>query len=161
MAYSIWGDFPQLSVYSYYEGAPFLFKKITTRINEIKCQGDSLLADFTFSGENRPFIVYLRLSFSLQENFDLGSAEAIKNIEVWDLEYNYQSYYNNVSEGLPFASGETVYCKGAIYSDNLGGIDVLNLYSVTGIDTYYDSETHTTVYPNLSNETYEFSFTMP
>ncbi len=154
------GGFPTIVGYSYYEGAPFLYKNITTRINEIKCQGDSLLADFTFSGENRPFIVYLRLSFSLQENFDFRSAEAIKNIEVWDLEYNYQSYYNNVSEGLPFASGETVYCKGAIYS-YLGGINVLNLYYVTGIDTYYDSETHTTVYPNLSNETYEFSFTMP
>jgi hypothetical protein len=150
-----------IGYYSYYEGAPFIFKNITTRINEIKCQGDSLLADFTFSGEYRPFIVYLRLSFSLQENFDLSSVEATKNIEVWDLEYNYQSYYNNVSEGLPFTPGETVYGKAAIYSDNLGAVGVLNLYSIRGIDTYFDSETHTTVYPNLSNETYEFSFTMP
>jgi hypothetical protein len=147
--------------YSYYDAAPFLYKKITTRINEIKCQGDSLLADFTFSGEYKPFIMYLRVAFSLQENFDLQSAEATKNIEVWDLEYHYQSYYNNVSEGLPFAPGETVYCKAAIYSDNTRALSVLNLYYITGTDTYYDFETHSTVYPNLSNETYEFSFTMP
>ena len=146
---------------SYYESAPFIYKNITSHIAGIEYQNDTLMADLTFPGEYRPDEIYMRLFFSSEENFDLTSAEAIKNIELWYNGLNYQSYYGNVSTGLPFAPGETVYCKAAMYSDNFGGARVLNLFSVAGLDTYYDFETGTTVYPNLSNETYEFYFTMP
>jgi hypothetical protein len=150
-----------IGYYSYYDAAPFIFENITTQITEIEYQNDTLIADLTFSGSYRPDEIYMRLFFSSSENFDRTSAEAIKNYELWFRGLNYQSYYSDVSKGLPFAPGETVYCKAAIYSDNLGGVGVLNLFSVTGIDTYYDFETGTTVYPNLSNESYEFHFTMP
>lgn len=156
------GGEPTVVDYYYsYSKAPFLFQNITTQIADMKYQNDSILADFTFSGEYRPWIVYLRLFFSSVNHFDLLSAEALKNIELHDGVPYYQTFSDYVSTGLPFEAGETVYCKAALYSNNGGAIGVYQLYSVNGISTYYDTKTGTTIYPNLSDETFEFSFTMP
>lgn len=149
------GGKPTIISYHYSNDYVIIFKNITTHITAIHYQNDSLIADLALSGVNRTGTVYMRLLFSTKENFDLQSAEASKSIELWDRGINYQSRYGNVSVGLPFAHGEKVYCEAAIYSD-------LYFYSdLLGISRYYDFETHTIVYPNLSNETFEFYFTMP
>jgi len=149
------GGQPTIISYHYNDDYVVIFKSITTQITAIHYQNDSLIANLAFSGEYKPVTVYMRLLFSTIENFDLQSAEASKSTELWNRGINYQSYYSDVSKGLPFSPGETVYCKAAIYSDIYYYSDVL------GISRYYDFETRTIVYPNISNENYEFSFAMP
>ena len=149
------GGKPTIISYYYSDDYVVIYKNITTHITAIHYQNDSLVAGLAFSGEYVPGTVYMRLLFSSEENFDLQSAEASKSIELWNRGANYQSRYGNVSVGLPFAHGEKVYCKAAIYSDNYYYSDL------PGISKYYDFETKTIVYPNLSNETFEFFFTMP
>jgi hypothetical protein len=149
------GGKPTIISYHYSDDYVIIYENITSHITAIYYQNDSLLADLAFSGEYRPGSVYIRLLFSTQENFVLQSAEASKSIELWESLIKYKSRYGNVSVGLPFAHGEKVYCKAAIYSDHYF------YYDFIGINKYYDFETGTTIYPNLSNENYEFSFTMP
>lgn len=144
------GGTPTIIGYHYNNDYVIIYKNITTQITSMSCVNDTIIAELTFSGEYRPWIVYTRLFFSSDDQFDLSSAEAIKNFQLIGSRI-YTSYADNVSSGLPFAPGETVFCKAAIYSNNGG----------TGISTYYDFETKTIVYPNISHETFEFYFTMP
>jgi hypothetical protein len=149
------GGGPTIISYHYSNDYVVIFQNITTEITAMHYQNDSLIADLAFSGEYKEGIVYVRLLFSTTENFDLQSAEASKSTELWYRGINYKSYYGDVSKGLPFSPGETVYCKAAIYSDIYYYSDLL------WISKYYDFETGTIVYPNISNENYEFSFVMP
>ncbi len=149
------GGAPTIISYYYNNGFVIIYKNITTQITAIHCQNDSLFADLAFSGIYRPGSVYMRLFFSSEENFDLQSAEASKSIELWGGYNKYESRYGNVSAGLPFAQGVKVSCKAAIFSDTY------DYFDSPGINKYYDFETKTIVYPNLSDETFEFYFTMP
>jgi hypothetical protein len=144
----------------YYEYVPFLFKNITTQITAIEYRNDTIISDLAFSGAYRPDRIDMRLFFSSDENVEILSPEATKNFELWAIGSKYLTFFGEVSKDLPFAPGETVYCKAAIYTE-LGGIGVYNLYSIWGMNSYYDFETNTTVFPNLSDESDEFSFTMP
>jgi len=137
--------------------APFLYKNITTQFTHIEFKNDSIIAGFKFSGEYIPERMDIRLFFSAYENFNLLSA-LILNAVLWAKGLNYVSDYSEVLQGLPYARGETVYCKAVIYSF-CGQVQVNNFLTITGITTYDLGST--IIYPSQSNELYEFSFTMP
>jgi hypothetical protein len=155
------GGSPTVVSYYYDEEVPFLFGNITTEITQITYRNDSITAALSFSGDYRPANVFMMLMFSKQENFDQYSADTITNIMVYNADnMNFKSYYV-ISKDLPFTAGETVYCKATIYSSRINAYMLFYGHYINGMMTYYDAETKTTVYPNLSNESYAFSFNMP
>jgi hypothetical protein len=154
------GGKPTVLHYLYRDEAPFLYENITTQITNLEYSNDSIKAGVAFSGQYKPDRLNLRLFFSTEENFDIGSAMAVKNIPIFEFYDMYWRSIFSVTSDLPFGPGETVYYKACIYTTT-SAIMLYNYYYISGIDTYYDSETNTTIYPNLSDKSDEFSFTMP
>jgi hypothetical protein len=138
--------------------APFLYKPISTQITHTEFRNDSVIAGFKFSGDYIPERMDMSLFISSYENFNLLSAELMLNAVLWAEGPNYVCVFDGIMQSLPYTSGETVYCKAAIYSFCYA-VQVTDFLTITGISTYFQGST--TVYPNLSNEPYEFSFTMP
>lgn len=141
------------------EQAIYLFEHITTNITRIECIADTLLiADMEFSGDYKPWVMYLLLFYSTDEDFELRDAHSIKNYGLYN--FSNMSYRrDNISKFLPFTTGQRVYCKAAIFSGNYASEHFR--YYADEFCSYYDYESALRVYPNLSNDIHEFFFTMP
>ena len=149
------------TIVTYYDNddvAPFLYKNTTTQITHIEFQKDSIVAGLKFSGEYIPERIDLVMFFSYYENFTLFAPDVILNFVLSAKGINYASDYGEGWQGLLFAHGYTLYCKAAVYSYR-GEIQVNNFLTITGISSYMLG--NTIVFPNLGNELYEFSFTIP
>ncbi len=149
------------TIVTYYDNddvAPFLYKNITTQITHIEFQDDSIIAGLKFSGEYIPERIDMVMYFSYYENFTLFAPDVILNFVLSAKGINYASDYGEGWQGLLFAHGETMYCKAAVYSFR-GEIQVNNFLTIAGISSYMLG--NTIVFPNLSSELYEFSFTIP
>ncbi len=146
--------------YYYKDQAPFIYQNITAQINNIYLVNDTIQASVSHPGQNNPANLYMRFFFSSEENFEIGSAPVIKNIVLYNFDGAYRSSVLSEIEDLPFEPGQTVYYKASIYTTT-NAIMLFNYYYISGIDTYYDYNTNTIIYPNLSNESEEFTFSMP
>jgi hypothetical protein len=149
------------TVIDYYYGGhtPFIYQKSTGLINYMKLENDTLNIKVTYPGQVYPANLYTRILFSTSQNFDIGSS-VVKNVVLFNYGDVYRKSVSSEIENLPFEPGETVYYKAGIYTSRYA-IMLFNYYYISGIDTYYDFNTNTTIYPNLSDESEEFSFSMP
>ena len=141
--------------------APFVYQFISSEITGLEISNDTLRANFNTSDPYKPYFFFLRLFFSREENFSIESVEAIRNIRADELFDSYKKSVSSEINSLPFESGETVYFKACIFTEKLNALFIYNNKYVSGIETYYDFDTNTTIYPNLSHESDEFSFIMP
>ena len=154
------GGYPTVMNYYYSDEAPFIYQSITTQITNIEFVNDSIGVSVSLSGQYKPRLLQLRLFFSSEENFDIESAQATKNLTT----YEYNNIYNSrklVTEGLSFEHGNTVYYKACIYTRRTSALMIDDHNFISGTDTYFDYDNNRTIYPNLSNESAEFSFIMP
>lgn len=155
------GGTPTVMGYYYGNKAPYLYQNISTRITHLEIDSDTVIASVSLSGAYQPFLLRFRFFFSTQENFDTGSAQAIKNITVFDVAPFYKSSpLESIYSDLPFESGDKVYYRAGIFSYAYT-VTFYDEYHFEGIDTYFDYEKNKTIYPNLSDESEEFSFIMP
>lgn len=131
----------------------FLYELPTTLIIELSVENDTLYGEFNFS-DGHPEYVPLRIYLSDRPNFT--SSDAVKVIER-TLNYSNSKFWCPIwSEDFPFQSGETVYFRGAVFfRTNL----VIFNRIIVGIDSYFDADNNQTVYPNLGNESEQFSYT--
>jgi hypothetical protein len=144
-----------------YYNAPFICQFISTQITNLEFFNDSIRVSVSFSGQYKPYLLHLRLFFSTEENFAIESVQASKNMILIEY-YDYAIYrtHTSVTEGLPFDHGNTVYYKACIYTVPSAQM-VYNNYYINGTYTYFDYDNNRNIYPNLSNESGEFSFIMP
>lgn len=142
------------------EGAPYIFEMSTTKITSLEVINDSLQAVVSLSGQYKPNLLYMNLYFSTQQNFAIENSETSKDEVVHEYYTMYRSTLS-FSNHLPFESGTTVFFKGFIYTDKNAAVMLYTPYYMSGISTYYDYETNKTIYPNIGDESAEFSFIMP
>lgn len=154
------GGKPTVMEYYYGNKAPFVFHNITTGITHLEYNNDTIRAEVTFSGQYRPDNLYIRVFFSDEADFNVNTAVATRNIVIFKQDNTYWRDISSDIESLPFEPGETIYSKACLYSAT-DAIMLYNYYYISGLSTYYDLDTNNTIYPNLSNESNEFSFTMP
>ena len=152
------GGKPTIMKYFYGDELPFIYQNITSEITNIDFVKDTIVASVSLLGQYKPYLFHIRFFFSKEENFDIASAQAVKNLVLIDFYGDYKSH-TSIIEGLPFDSGDKIYYKASIYT-TINSVLVYDYY-ITGLDTYYDYDQNTTIYPNLSDVSEEFTFIMP
>jgi hypothetical protein len=134
-----------------------LYQLPTTQITKLSVGNDSLSGEFVFTGD-QPYDLTVMLFLSDESDFATGEAKKIAT--------RYLSLINGAYQGrmyagdLPFHPGETVYYRAAVVVGN----DIL--YSSNNIafiapDTYINYNTGRIIYPNLGNESEQYSYVSP
>ncbi len=154
------GGYPTVMDYYYGNKAPFIYQNITTQITNFEFVNDSINASVSISSLYKPSLLQMRLFFSTEKNFAIESAQASKNLTLYEY-YNVYVSYESVTEGLSFEPGNIVYYRACLFTKRVFALLLFDNVYITGTDTYFDFEKNQTIYPNLSNESEEFSFIMP
>ena len=135
-------------------GAFEIYRQPTTQIVNLNIENDTLTGEFSFTGE-RPYSLTLMLYLSAERNF-------ISTEATW-IVIRYLSRNNDVfncpvyATEFPFQPGAAVYYRGAV----VNGKEILYNSNTIGIidpDIYVNYYTGRIIYPNLGNESGEFSF---
>jgi hypothetical protein len=134
----------------------FIYKLPTTQIVNLSVVNDTLSGEFIFTGEPREYIS-LRIYFSDEPDFIASEAVKVINRTLFNNSGNFSCRIWSIYE-LPFEAGETVHFKASIYTE--AWLYMMNR-SINGIDTYVDLESNQIIYPNLGDESDQFSFVFP
>jgi len=143
-----------------YEYAYFLYGMPTTTLTSLSIVNDSIsvTCSFTTPGprDRLPIIIF----FSTSDNFSRQDAEYIETKSLW----NAGGYYTETLYlfRATFNPGETVFYK-ACYYKHVGAFQpaMQNYRSIHGINTYFDYDSNETIYPNLGDESAQYSFIFP
>lgn len=142
------------------EQAYFLYEMPASVINHLNIVNDSITCEFTFAIIPNPSNSFpLRVYFSSVSNFTRQNAEFVEDVRIWRTDGKYWSrfhFYNT-----PFNPGETVYYKACRYTTPVDAQPPYQYWYVHGVDTYFDYELNETIYPNLGDESEQYSFTFP
>ncbi len=134
----------------------FIYRMPTTEIVNLSVEKDTITAILNFPGEE-PGYAYLQVYFSTVTGFEMSDAGYVIPV--------YLAPQNDVYKGRiydirsHFQKGEEVYfiaCE--LYRRS--AITLFLTRVVGGIDSYFDFSTNTTIYPNLGNESAQYSFVL-
>ncbi|MCK5135350.1 MAG: carboxypeptidase regulatory-like domain-containing protein [Bacteroidales bacterium] len=141
------------------EQAYILYEMPATIIDHLNIVNDSISCEFTFAIANPPSSFLLKAYFSSSDNFTRQNAAYIENVRIWQTDGKYwgKFYFNET----PFSPGETVYYKACRFTANSVFRPPMQNWNVVGVDTYFDYELNETIYPNLGDESDEYSFIFP
>ena len=114
-------------------------------------------AEFDFSGPESGEIG-LHMYYSTEPGFTLEDASYTGNLSMSNSNGEYQCKAN--TGRLPFNPGETVFYRASVLS-TAHSIKARGYSHIYGTDSYIDHETNTTIYPNLGDDSPEFSFILP
>jgi hypothetical protein len=145
---------------SSYDRAYFLYEMPSSTITSMTLVDDSLSVDFSFSVPDPPSTVSIRIYFSASEDFTLATADYVEGATLWNAggHYTHQLYFQQA----PFEPGERVYFKACRYTEVGAFQPPMQYYrTVYGTGTYYDFERNETIYPNLGDESAQYSFIFP
>lgn len=136
----------------------FIYELPTTEINYLKIEYKGTYCECSFT-KPEPAAIGIQLYFSLQDNFDLLSAQFMVSSQRLDKDgVGYKGLQNFI---LPFKAGDKVFFR-ACASPRYGNTLVLfNRRFILGIDSYFDYASNQTVYPALGKESAQFSFIVP
>ncbi len=142
------------------EEAYFLYEMPASIIDHLKIVNDSMSCEFSFAIIPNPSTSFLlKVFFSSSDHFTRHNAEYIEDVRIWQRDGNYwgKFYFNET----PFSPGETVYYKACRFT--IPGVirPPYQNWNVYGVDTYFDYELNETIYPNLGDESEQYSFTFP
>ncbi len=133
-----------------------IYPDITNSIINMTFQGDEVSVEVDYSGGNYMDYLSARLFFSTSDGFAIDEADYATNIRVYGAGVSFAELSD-----LPFESGATVYCKGCLFSKNEVAILFGNYHYADCIDFYYDDALGRTIYPNITEESDQYAFTMP
>jgi len=140
--------------------AYFLYEMPTTTITNLSIVDDSIAVVCSFTVANFSDRLPLQIYYSRLDNFSLSDAEFIERHNLWKAEgiYTGTLYF----DGMPFSPGETVYCR-ACYYNTVGSFNppLEQWRSIHGVNTYFDYELNETIYPNIGEESAQYSFIVP
>lgn len=145
---------------SSYKSAYFLYEMPTTEITNLTIENDSIYGEFLFTSQEDPQSVFLRLYFSTVNGFDRQSAQYVLNTGLRKNEGRFvrRLYFEDAP---PFSPGEEVFFNASIYTWRTYIELPFDRRTVSGIDSYFDFENKETIYPNLGDESAQFSFIFP
>ena len=135
--------------------AYFIYRMPTTKILELKIEKDTIYGSFSFAGP-QPATVGLLLYFSTMQNFQVSE---VKNFMTVFLENRNGQYQRKLYIMDGFHPGDVIFSKGFVYAKHYY-VQISQIFMLQGIDTYYDFDGNQTVYPNLGDESEEFSFVL-
>jgi len=142
------------------EQAYFLYKMPASIIEDLHIVNDSMTCAFRFAIIPNPTSTFhLKVYFSSEDNFIRQDAEYIENARIWYTDGKYWSRFH--FERTPFDPGETVYYKACRYTLQVYVPPLYQNWNVSGVSTYFDYELNETIYPNLGDESEQYSFTFP
>lgn len=141
------------------EEAFILYEMPATVIEYLHLVDDSLTGEFTFGIPHPISSFHLRVYFSSSDNFDRKDAEYIENTRIWYTDGTFWGRF--YFDETPFDPGETVYYKACRYTKINSFYPPYQSWYVSGVHTYYDYELNETIYPNLGDESEQYSFTFP
>lgn len=145
--------------YRDYEWAFILYEMPSTIIDHLYLVNDSLTGEFTFATPSPPPSFQLRVYFSRSENFTRQDAEFIENTRIWNTDGKYWGRFQFYE--CPFDPGETVFYKACRFTKYSTFTPPFQNQDVRGVHTYFDYELNETIYPNLGDESEQYSFTFP
>lgn len=135
----------------------FIYQLPKTEIVDLKVENNKFAAEFRFSAPE-PESMNLLLYLSGKAGFSTDEAQQTMIIY---LRRNHEEYSSSLNlSAFSFKPGEKVYFKACILNRK-GGIADFGNMGIIGIDSYFDYTTNKTVYPNLGNESGQYSFIMP
>jgi Carboxypeptidase regulatory-like domain len=140
-------------------GAAFFIYEIpSTEITYLNIENDKVYCDCSFE-KPQPEYLGLQLYFSLQDNFELESAQFIITSQLMQkMEVNYIGLMVAL---LPFKPGEKVYFRASVIPSQEFGITLFHGWYLYAIGSYYDYESNQTVYPALGKLSSQYSFIVP
>jgi len=142
------------------EQAYFLYEMPASIIEDLNIVNDSITCRFTFAIIPDPSTSFrLKVYFSRVDNFTRQNAEYIEDARIWRTDGKYWSRFKFYA--TPFSPGETVYYKACRYTTPNSIRPNYQNWNVSGVDTYFDYELNETIYPNLGDESDQYSFTFP
>jgi hypothetical protein len=135
--------------------AYFIYEMPTTEILDMHIEKDTIYGSFSFTGQE-PSSLVLLLYFSKRNDFQVSEAEdfALRSLEIT----NGQCRGKLFGKGnLHFKQGDIVFSRVFICADG-HSVQIYEGHRIEGIDTYFDFDSNQTVYPNLGDESEQFSF---
>ena len=143
------------------EVIPFIYKNFNETITSMEIRNDTLFVNIPLIVSDFNHGLNLLVYFSTEEEFTRETAQYVKNVRLHTV-YDQPFLYNSLRElYLPFEQGETVYFKGCLYTSQYSYYIISIGTSIYGISTYYDYEINQLIYPNISDESDQYSFIMP
>jgi hypothetical protein len=141
--------------YGYPAAAYFIYKMPTTEILNLHIEKDTIYGSFDFAGQ-QPATLELVLYFSTKQDFQVSEAEdfALQSLENTNGQNRGKLYGKG---NLHFQQAEVVFSR-AFIDANGYSIQIFEGFRLEGIDTYFDFDSNQTVYPNLGDESEQFSF---
>ena len=139
------------------QGSFRLYQLPTTQITQLSLENDTLSGEFDFAGD-QPNNLTLMMFLSDESDFVTGEAKKIVT--------RYMAMTNGVYQGrmragdLPFQPGEIVYYRAAVVVGD-GIFFSSNNIAFIEPDTYINYNTGRIIYPNLGNESDQFSYVSP
>ena len=132
----------------------FIYQMPTTEIISLSVEKDTLTGVFSFTG-SLPEYVQLQVYCSTIQDFKISHAQLVRGAYLYRINGEYKgTIFNLESKFLP---GEAVFFKACVLFRKGGITDFVNRM-VVGIDSYFDYSTNTTIYPNISDESSQYSF---
>jgi len=142
------------------EQAYILYEMPASIIDHLSIVNDSMACKFSFAIIPNPSTSFLlKVYFSSSDNFTRQNAEYIENVTIWNTDGTYWGRFRFPE--APFNPGETVYYKACRFTANSVFRPPTQNWDVFGVDIYFDYELNETIYPNLGDESEQYSFAFP
>jgi hypothetical protein len=135
----------------------FIYQIPKTEIIDLSVKNDSLFATLGFKAAH-PDFMSLQMYLSDFSGFSLTEAKQIISCFLLPAKDKFKGAINYSS--LNFEPGKEIYFKACILNRK-SAVNEFGNRIVAGIDSYLDYTTYKTVYPNLGDESAQFSFVIP
>jgi hypothetical protein len=135
----------------------FIYQIPVTEISDLKVENDSLRAVFRFFAPEPE-----RMNMLLYLSDKQGSPTDRARQTIFVYLRKKSGYYTgsiNFSQ-ITFGKGEKIYCRACILNRKTA-VTEFGDRIVAAIDSYFDYDTYKTVYPNIGDESEEFTFVNP
>jgi hypothetical protein len=134
----------------------FIYRMPTIEIANLSIEKDTLTAELVFSTATPEFHT-LQVYYSNKETFETSEAQLVNLVFLEKKNNLYKGKIYNTE--LHFTMGEKVYFR-ACELNRRSGITLYYNKIIAGIDYYNDLTTNAIIYPNIGNESEQYSFVL-
>jgi hypothetical protein len=133
----------------------FIYQMPTSEIVSLSVENDTLTGVFSFTGTTVPDYVTLKIYYSSVRDFEITNAQLSTDLYIPLIKGEYKSEIYDLN--TKFTPGEEVFMKACVLYRKAAITDFVYRV-IIGVDSYFDYPANTIIYPNLGNESDQFSF---
>ncbi len=132
----------------------FIYQMPTSEILSLSIEKDTLSGNFSFTGDP-PQDFLMTIYCSTVNGFENSDARYVTGVYL----YNVDGIFKGRVYGLEsvFQPGEEVFYT-ACFHNTIGAIESFDNRIIAGISSYFDYSANTIIYPNLGDESAQYSF---